>query len=148
MTMEYHRGRARGTYRRISLGISKDFPGANSFDSILLSAVQSQPGVQKYKSIWLTLTGFQTGAQDYVSGFVGLLRSSGPPQNVLDMNDPNISSPKPFVWTAANGGGAEIYLNGLNLAANEAMYLYIRTNHVGGTPAILGQMKAVLDTPV
>lgn len=140
----YHRGRARGSYRRHSLFISDDFGGAATFKSILIVQGRSSAGVAKLKSLWLKLQGYGTGGQEYATGWSSFYRGNAPPsQNVQFVSNPDFLDPKPYVWTAGSQQPWEHYLKGVNLTLGENLYFCVFTAHVGGSPSYLGGMKYV-----
>lgn len=144
MSMEYHRGRARGKYRRVIKPMSKSLPGANSYDQILLDSGFNSPNVRQLKSIWGQLLGYSTNSAAYAIGWHGFRRESSVLTADPEINNPDILSPKPFLWTAGQQSPiTDLYLGGLNLAAKENLYYVIHIDYVAGSPSIFGQVKYV-----
>jgi len=148
MSMEYHRGRARGVYRRQATFLSFDFPGVGKTKATLMVSGGTSAGVKKMKSLWMKVTGFtQSPNNEYAVGYTGFYRGDTAPSAtaIQDIFDPNLLDPKPFVFTGNGAQQWEHYLKGVNLAANENLYFVCSTLIQGGTPSCLGAGKYVED---
>lgn len=145
MSMEYHRGRARGSYRRVFNGVSDDFspPDSGTVRELATGANANLPSVRRVKSLWGKLVGFGTQDDDYVIGWSGFYRgdSAPPSDRTLYIHNPDFLDPKPFVYTHRTPIINEHYLNGVNLAAGEELYVVVFTLYRGGTPAFIGSFK-------
>lgn len=149
MSMEFHRGHARGPFRRQIKPISKQLPGANSYDSILLAGQSSGAGVWKLKSIWGVFQGYSTNSAAYAIGWHGFYRADAALSADPDINYPDILSPKPFLWNAqSQAPPLDLYLSAVNLAENEYLYWVVHIDYVGGSPSIFGQVKYAFDRQV
>jgi len=139
--LEYHRGRARGNYRRYTQGYSVAVEtGAGKSNVVKLISGPTSPGVKQIKSLWIkAVPSGRFTAGNVVGGWSGLLRvrSRAPVTTDLVINNPEILNPKPYIFALpylANESIVEHYLKGVNIAQNEDLY-WITYSTISSTAA-------------